>query len=66
MTVEIESHLIGDDGLVYIIETNHDSEDRFIVIKDDAYKQSTGESELLTKKQIKEKYKIEVVSRRNC
>jgi hypothetical protein len=52
-----------DEYIVHIIPTsnpNGTNDDYFIVVNDDAYFNQTGQTEILTKTQVEEKYKIEL------
>jgi hypothetical protein len=52
-----------DDNIIHVVPTsnpNGTNDDYYIILYDDAYFLDTGKTEILTKNQIEEKYKIEV------
>lgn len=53
-----------DDEILHIIPTSNphgNDENYYIVLRDDAYFNNTGNTEILTKTEIEEKYKLELL-----
>jgi hypothetical protein len=53
-----------DDEVIHVIPTSNphgNNEEYFIVVSDDAYHYSTGNTEILTKIEIEEKYKLKLM-----
>ncbi len=47
-----------EDMCLHIITTGYSQSKKYLVVKEDAYQQDTGKSELLSKSDIKQRYNI--------
>ena len=51
--------LASEDMCLHVIETGYsDVEEKYLVVYEDAYRSLVGKTEMMSKKSLKEKYKI--------